>query len=188
MTNKKIGLWACMGLILALAVPTTAAGNVWTHGEAGEPLSSSASVTLSGTLSYTSENLSISCSEVDMGTTLTPGTTGHVESLTIPPLKCILKGLLAGCQLQKVEPTKLFWPIDLKLKDIEITSYITHFYFQGFLCPAKITVEGLHTATPDKLRGITRVTLGGKVKLSIGGEAIVGGEMNVSPSGTYGLE
>lgn len=188
MTTKKTGLWVSLALVLAFAAPTTAGANVWTHGEEEEPLSSSASVTLSGSISYSGEFGSISCSEADIGATLTPGTEGHVESLTIPPLSCILKGLLAGCQLQKVEPTNIIWPIDLKPKDIEITSYITHFYFKGFLCPAKITVEGLHTATPDKLRGITRLTLGGKVKLSIGGEAIVGGELNVTPSGTYGLE
>jgi hypothetical protein len=191
MIFRKIAPTLGLALVLAFTVPAGASAN-WTHGQEGKELASSASVTLSGSIAYEGEFGSVSCSEADIKATLTPGSEGHVESFSIPPLSCIIGGGLKalGCtSLEKIEPTNLGWPIDAKAKDIEITSYITHFYFKGgIFCPKKITIEGLHTATPDKLKGITRVTLGGKLKLSIGGEAIVKGELNLSPSGTYGLE
>lgn len=184
----------CAVTVVALLLPAMASAT-WTHKGQGE-LKESASITLSGELSVSTEVGKVTCA-TSIGATLTgESSTGSVNSYAVSePSGCDLtESLGAACGTHGA--TKVVkagsWELTAKETTIEITGVDLEFQFKGCLIPS-LRIKGTATATPDKTFAMSTLTLSGSQVLYNSleeevGSASLGGAPAVSPEATYGVK
>jgi hypothetical protein len=174
---------------MAVAAPASSVAS-WDH--AGVPLTKNAVVTFSGTASFSNFLGGISCSNVHASVTLEPGTTGKVTSFepTNPNTTCTTSGVLASCKVKVGGTTTegLPWVVHTNTSTISITNVKITTHLEGPCGISKTEIgPGTVTATPDSKTGVKKITLSGSLPSSTGLPVTIGGSLNASPSGTYGI-
>lgn len=141
----------------------------------------------------------INCTAGDSHLTLTPGTTGHVNSFTLPANRCSTSGAIAffGCTMTSVESTSASpWLMHNTTSVLHVEGIRLHTYLHGAFCPyAKLTLKGDLTLEPTANAGhhLTEASLSGTLQVYNGNNTAfiqnieVGGPWHFSPKGVYGL-
>lgn len=202
MFRKRMILAGVVAAVAVAAVPAVAMGQ-WTHQTTS--ITQEKNITLTGTFSTSSAIGGFGCSTGDMGVTLTPGTTGTVNTFESGGT-CNYNGGLAGCVVTTVQGTKLPWTVHSNTSTIDIKGVEIFTTVHGAFCPYHdLRVKGTLRATPDNLHAMTEVSLSATATASgpphvPGGlefyngttgaplaSIVIGDTHTISPSGTFGM-
>jgi hypothetical protein len=189
-TKAALGA-AIVAILIGCAVPAVAAAGNWT--DKGVELTENRSIPLSGSWSFSGSLGGVSCSTVAAEIELEAGSTGKKKKFSPTLSSCKTTGGLAGCSISSLATENLPWGIH-RFIPRTFTRMKFRISLVGFLCPATITLTDSETTmasyTPDSESATTKITLGGELEASVGGNVKIGGEFtptNASDSGTYGL-
>jgi hypothetical protein len=155
----------------------------------GKKLEENAQIVATGAVNLVGATVGADCSKVDTVIDL-DATSGDLKAtsynVTEPTKNCTATGELAttGCQVEAVTPTGLPWTGVVVLGRVVWADVTIHYVFT---CSKVLTVEGEMTSTPDNSEAIHTLVPSGTLTSNFG-EVKAGGELAVSPSGTYGIK
>jgi hypothetical protein len=212
MFKKAMALALASVLVGALALPASAAANVWKdHSQA---IQENRQIQLTGQTQWTGSMGNIGC-QVTTTLTMTAGSsTGTVTQYVVDTdeagstvtSKCTASGGLAFCQLHSLEATELPWVAHNETQRVQITSGDISYTLTGAFCPAqKATMTPSNPANshfitwiPNNPHTITSFTESGQVAVDTyqgSGELVTSGTAGTNGSlqilapngGTYSL-
>lgn len=191
---RKMMMASLAWAVAAFAVPSLASAD-WTDNTVR--VNSQANITFSGNKQFFSAIGGVSCTEAHANATITPGTTGHINSDTAVVASCKGTGGLAGCTVTSFTSFLLPWTAHTNGSAIEVTGLDVHITFHGGFCPYhEVALAGNVTTTPNNAHGASSFTAGnvaGALELYNGttGATIstvtTSGTLNITPGSTYGI-
>lgn len=201
MLRKTMMLAMAVTAVAAVAGPSMASAQVWTHHT--QAIQSNAQIFLTGQAAFNGGLGGIECQTTASLTALAGQKTGNVtqfepdpDAAKQPTELCKTSGALSFCQVHSAQSTNLPWEVHNETTRVEITSGDIHVGITGAFCPGQVaTVTPANaalghtvTATPNQPKTITSFTLSGKVDVDIlNGQQTVSRE-TVTVSGTQTIE
>ena len=194
MFKKTVLLGAAVAVLAAVVAPAAATAEItkqfWHNGQA---LQQHVSVTLHGNFNFTSSAGGMSCDKT-MTLTLTPGSSTADVTAFAPSstASCTYSGNMDNLcgTVDAHQATGLPWTVHGtkygSLYKLSITNLHTDTGGTGVFCP-DVTVKGKVTLIFVE-NPVTRLIVHGTVASNLGTELTVGGELDMTPGLTYGLE
>lgn len=176
-------------LASALAGAPSAAANEWVDG--GEELPGEVAATFTGVVGPVTALGTFEC-VVHGAVDLKPGGTGNLKSLEFTAKTCAGTGVLAGCKLEKYTLAGMPWLMHATAIKIDVTKVDVKFEYD-----AKCAVEESRSfypsldLIPNNTAAISSTAIAGEGIVEIAGlelEAEATGELELSPTGTYGIQ